>query len=141
MKRKFLCAILALGVTGLSVAAPPECTHDDLTKLVGEWKKADWREWFRVGHALSQCLVADDVQYFRVMVNERQTFDGWLLGLGGHTFMYSDPAEKPKLEKLKETMVGIAERASSSAKYGELAKALRKRLETVAISEAPKIAD
>ena len=141
MKRKLLCAILALGVAGVIAAAPPECGHDDLTKLIGEWKKADWREWFRVGYALSQCLVANDDQYFRVMINERQTFDGWMLGLGGHTFMYSDPGEKPQLEKLKETMVAIATRASTNSEYGELGKALLKRLETVTISEAPKIVD
>ena len=139
MKRKLLCAILALGVAGLSVAAPARCSHDNLAQLIREWKKADWREWFRVGYALSQCLVADDDQYFRVMIKERHTFDGWMLGLGGHTFMYSDPSEKPRLEKLKETMVAIAAHASANPEYGELAKALLKRLETVTISEAPKI--
>jgi len=127
----------------VAVAREPitACSQADIERLLDGWHTADWQSWFRVGWAFSNCVVADPDAFFCAMLNDRPSFDTWLLGMNGHTFMFSDPKDKARLEELKQKMTAAATKASTDQEFGELPKILLDRLSRVIISEAPKIVD
>jgi hypothetical protein len=147
MRRLVLWAIVSFALApfvgiGADQPTPRGCGQAGVTQLLQEWRHADWRAWFRVGASLSDCVAADPDTFFRAMLGDRHSFDTWLLGLNGHTFMYSEPADKARLQKLKAKMTKIARQAAKSRDYGDLAKALLQRMATVSPSEAtPRIID
>jgi hypothetical protein len=136
--RKFLLPALLLGVSTFAAAGPVAISckgPDDLNKWAELWRKADGAEYQEAGLGLSECLVTEDDLFFRAMFAQKGIFDGWLQGLGSHTFTVFEPSQKAHIVKLRKQMLSIAKRKLSDPKYGSLAKAVATQVAKTPIRE------
>ena len=125
-----LGTLLLLAVAAFASASE---NANRLNELVEQWPKRDGAAAFELSLGISHCLVADDKVFFEVMNRQRATFGEWLAGIADETFVAWKPAQRPTLEKLRKDMLVAARRRSTDRQFGDLAKALASKLQTVKI--------
>lgn len=139
MMRILVGTVLLLGVASGQArgAAPVPCqTAAELDDRVKAWTSGGQR-YVGTGLALSECLVADDDRFFRLMLAQPRVYDGWLQGLPTHTFTLLDASRRPPAEELKIRMTEIAKRRSTDPSYGSLAKSLAEQLARISVDVLP----
>ena len=127
--------LLALMLLSPALADCDPAREKELGELVAKWLQRDGAAFQEIGSALSLAFVAAPRCFLLQLADEPEAWDSWLEGLQFHTFtVYREDLRASTAALLRE-MRAQAEQLASDDSVGDLAQALKERLEATVIRE------